>query len=96
MVGSLRINERLFSLTKTSTVKKKTIIAGMKSDHSSREMLLRLLNFIVVPGDSVLAVHVQDSNDEPFDPNTFHIHEDLCKSKQVCMDILCNLISLLV
>lgn len=83
MVGSLRINERLFSLAKTRIVKKKTIIAGLKSDHLSREMLLRLLNFIVLPGDSVLAVHVQDPNEDTFDPNTFHIHEDLCKSKQV-------------
>ncbi|OMO91963.1 hypothetical protein COLO4_17999 [Corchorus olitorius] len=33
-------------------------------------------------GDNVLAVHVQQRNDA-FDPNTFQIHEDLCKSKQV-------------
>lgn len=90
MVGSLRINEqcRLFSLikTRTTTLKKRTIVVGLKSDNSSREMLLRLLNFVVVAGDNVLAVHVQDSNDF-FDPNTFHIHEDLCKSKQVWIHI---------
>lgn len=45
-------------------------------------MLLRLLTAVVLPGDNVLAVHVQDSNDS-FDPNTFYIHEDICKSKQV-------------
>lgn len=57
-------------------------MVGLKSDNSSREMLLRLLNLVVVPGDYVLSVHVQQPNDT-FDPNTFHIHEDLCKSKQV-------------
>ncbi|KAK3015170.1 hypothetical protein RJ639_005316 [Escallonia herrerae] len=45
-------------------------------------MLLRLLTLVVIPGDCVLAVHVQEPVDN-FDPNTFHIHEDLCKSKQV-------------
>lgn len=45
-------------------------------------MLLRLLHSVVMPGDNVVAVHVQHS-DDTFDPNTFHIHEDLCKSKQV-------------
>ncbi|KAF2322664.1 hypothetical protein GH714_027666 [Hevea brasiliensis] len=45
-------------------------------------MLLRLLNVVVKPGDYVIAIHVQDPFDT-FDPNTFHTHEDLCKSKQV-------------
>ncbi|KAK4378178.1 hypothetical protein RND71_000040 [Anisodus tanguticus] len=39
-----------------------------------------------MPGDYVLAVHVQEPNDT-FDLNTFHIHEDLCKSKQVDFQI---------
>lgn len=63
-------------------MKKRTIIVGLKSDNCSREMLLRLLGSVVAPGDNVLAVHVQEP-DDTFDPNTFHIHEDLCKSKQV-------------
>ncbi|CAN6544748.1 unnamed protein product [Malus baccata var. baccata] len=62
--------------------KKRTIIVGLKSDNSSREMLLRLLIAVVKHRDSVIAVHVQE-NDDSFDPNTFHIHEDFCKSKQV-------------
>ncbi|KAL3539123.1 hypothetical protein ACH5RR_002489 [Cinchona calisaya] len=82
MVGSPSMNGRIFSLLKTRIGKKRTIIVGLKSDNYSREMLLRLLNLVVMPGDSVLAVHVQESNDS-FDPNTFHIHEDLCKYKQV-------------
>lgn len=45
-------------------------------------MLLRLLTLFVMPGDNVLAIHVEEPNDT-FDPNTFHLHEDLCKSKQV-------------
>ncbi|KZV41137.1 hypothetical protein F511_09333 [Dorcoceras hygrometricum] len=49
-------------------------------------MLLRLLNLVVVRGDTVLAVHVQHS-DDTFDPNTFHIHEDICKSKQVDFEV---------
>jgi hypothetical protein len=82
MVGMLGIDVRMSSLLRSKTVKKRTIIVGLKSDNCGREMLLRLLTSIVKPGDSVLAVHVQVSNDT-FDPNTFHIHEDLCKSKQV-------------
>ncbi|MCD7463311.1 hypothetical protein HAX54_050321 [Datura stramonium] len=66
--------------------KKQTIVVGLKSDNSSREMLLRLLKLVVMPGDYVLSVHVQEPNDT-FDPNTFHIHEDLCKSKQVDFQI---------
>ncbi|KAK9135776.1 hypothetical protein Syun_015106 [Stephania yunnanensis] len=42
---------------------------------------------VVAPGDNVLAVHVQDKSRENFDPNTFYIHEDLCKSKQVDFQI---------
>ncbi|XP_027086855.1 probable serine/threonine-protein kinase PBL21 [Coffea arabica] len=91
MVGSPRINGRIFSLLKAGTGKKRTIIVGLKSDNYSREMLRRLLSSsVVVPGDSVLAVHVQESNDG-FDPNTFLIHEDLCKYKQVDFQVkLCN------
>ena len=64
---------------------------GLKSGNCSREILLRLLSSVVMVGDEVLAVHVQeddpdddiDDDDDAFDLNTFHIHEDLCKSKQV-------------
>lgn len=41
-----------------------------------------MLVVVVKTGDNVVAVHVSEPN-ENFDPNTFHIHEDLCKSKQV-------------
>lgn len=77
----------IFSRRGTRPAKKKTVIIGLKHDNCSREMLLRLLNLVVVKGDSVLAVHVQQSNDT-FDPNTFHIHEDICKSKQVVMPFI--------
>ncbi|XP_073292805.1 probable serine/threonine-protein kinase PBL23 [Primulina huaijiensis] len=76
----------IFSRRGTRLVKKKTVIIGLKHDNCSREMLLRLLNLVVVRGDSVLAVHVQQS-DDTFDPNTFHIHEDICKSKQVDFEV---------
>uniref|UniRef100_A0A5B7B7J0 Putative serine/threonine-protein kinase CDL1-like isoform X1 n=1 Tax=Davidia involucrata TaxID=16924 RepID=A0A5B7B7J0_DAVIN len=82
MVGRPRINSPMLSLLRTRTRTKKTIVVGLKSDNCSREMLLRLLNLAVMPGDYVLAVHVQEPNGI-FDLNTFHIHEDLCKSKQV-------------
>ncbi|CAA3006306.1 PTI1-like tyrosine-protein kinase 1 isoform X2 [Olea europaea var. sylvestris] len=85
MFGNPKINKGIFSLLGTRTVKRR-IIVGLKSDHSSREMLLRLLNSVVVTGDYVLAVHVQES-DDTFDPNTFYIHEDLCKSKQVDFEV---------
>ncbi|KAL0383886.1 UNVERIFIED_CONTAM: Coiled-coil domain-containing protein [Sesamum radiatum] len=62
------------------------IIVGLKSDNCSREMLLRACSMVVVRGDSLLAVHVEQS-DDTFDPNTFHIHEDLCKSNQVDFEI---------
>nr|GMC81189.1 serine/threonine-protein kinase CDL1-like isoform X1 [Ipomoea batatas] len=78
MLGGSRISSLLRS---RPPAKKRTIVVGLKSDNDSREMLLRVLTLTVFPGDSVLAVHVQQS-DDTFDPNTFHIHEDLCKSKQ--------------
>lgn len=68
---------------KTTKKRKKQIIVGLKSQDCGRDMLLRLLKFNVSPGDCVLAVHVQMAVDT-FDPNRFHSHEDLCKSKQVC------------
>ncbi|KAF3434799.1 hypothetical protein FNV43_RR21885 [Rhamnella rubrinervis] len=67
---------------RSKTVKKRTIVVGLKSDNCSREILLKLLALVAKPEDNVLAIHVQNANDV-FDPNTFHIHEDLCKSKQV-------------
>ncbi|XP_059647419.1 probable serine/threonine-protein kinase PBL7 [Cornus florida] len=82
MVGSPKINDRILSLLRCRTSKKRTIVVGLKSDNCSRQMLLRLLTLAVLPGDNVLAVHVQEP-DDTFDTNTFHIHEDLCKSKQV-------------
>lgn len=63
--------------------KNQRIIVGLKSDNCSRDMLTRLLQLVVVRGDTVLAVHVQQQPDDTFDPNTFQICEDLCKSKQV-------------
>lgn len=63
-------------------MKNRTIIFGLKSDNGSREILLKLLALVVKPEDNVLVIHVQ-KEDNAFDPNTFHIHEDLCKSKQV-------------
>ncbi|KAK8497886.1 hypothetical protein V6N13_036947 [Hibiscus sabdariffa] len=82
MGGNAKINCRIMSYLSGGTVKNKTIIVGLKSDNCSREMLLQLLSLLVNSGDNVLAVHVQEMNDA-FDPNTFHIHEDICKSKQV-------------
>ncbi|PIN25719.1 Serine/threonine protein kinase [Handroanthus impetiginosus] len=86
MDGNLRKSRRIFSWLGRREVNKRRIIVGLKSDNYSREMLLRLLHFVVVRGDSVLAVHVQKSDDS-FDPNMFHIHEDLCKSKQVDFEV---------
>ncbi|KAE8671139.1 GDSL esterase/lipase [Hibiscus syriacus] len=82
MGGNAKINCRIMSYLSCRTVKNKTIIVGLKSDNCSREMLLQLLILLVKSGDNVLAIHVQEMNDA-FDPNTFHIHEDICKSKQV-------------
>ena len=45
-------------------------------------MLLGLLTSVVKPEDNVIAIHVEET-DDTFDPNTFHIHEDICKSKKV-------------
>lgn len=89
MFGSSSAKRGISSLLRwrgVSKAKKQTIVVGLESDNSSREMLLRLLNLVVMPGDYVLSVHVQEPNDT-FDPNTFHIHEDLCKSKQVDFQI---------
>ncbi|KAF4382851.1 hypothetical protein G4B88_021634 [Cannabis sativa] len=82
MVGRSRINLQRLSFRSKPDHEKRSIIVGLKSDNYSREILLRLLTVVVKPEDSVLAIHVQDSDDS-FDPNTFHIHEDLCKTKQV-------------
>ncbi|KAH9694475.1 protein kinase domain-containing protein [Citrus sinensis] len=82
MVGKLSIEKNFFSVLRTRTLKKRTVIFGLKSDHYSREILLQLLTVIAKPGDNVLAVHVEEQNDT-LDLNTFHIHEDLCKSKKV-------------
>ena len=82
MVGISRINLQRLSFRSKPDQEKRTIIIGLKSDNYSREILLRLLTLVVKPEDSVLAIHVQNSNDS-FDPNSFHIHEDLCKAKQV-------------
>ncbi|XP_055815469.1 protein kinase STUNTED-like isoform X1 [Solanum dulcamara] len=89
MFGSSSAKGGISSLLRcrgVSKAKKRTIVVGLKSDNSSREMLLGLLNLVVMPGDYVLSVHAQEPNDM-FDPNTFHIHEDLCKSKQVDFQI---------
>lgn len=72
-----------FVRPKSAATKKRTIIAGLNSANSGREILLRLLVVVAKTGDSVLAVHVRREPNEDFDPNTFHIHEDICKSKQV-------------
>lgn len=63
--------------------RKKTIIVGLKSEAQSSELLLRVLLLVAAPGDLVLAIHVQGSHVRLFDMNKFHIHEDLCESKQV-------------
>lgn len=84
MVGGERTNGRILSLLKRTTVDKerRIIVVGLKSDNFSRQMLLCLLNSVVKRGDNLLAIHVREV-DNTFDPNTFHIHEDLCKSKKV-------------
>ncbi|XP_050263151.1 probable serine/threonine-protein kinase PBL21 isoform X1 [Quercus robur] len=83
MIGRrLGIGIRLPSLLRSKKVKKKTIIVGLKADNCSRVILLQLLNSVAKPGDNVLAIHVQVP-DDTIDPNTFQIHEDICKSKQV-------------
>ncbi|KAF9621468.1 hypothetical protein IFM89_021772 [Coptis chinensis] len=82
MFGSWRLLQTPSILGKKSVKKKRKIIVGLKNDNFSRETLLRLLTLVVASGDQVLAVHVEESTDS-FDLNTFHIHEDICKSKQV-------------
>ncbi|PIA32889.1 hypothetical protein AQUCO_04300076v1 [Aquilegia coerulea] len=74
-------NFRLLQIS-SRTKKKRVVIVGLKKDNYSREMLLRLLTLVIAPGDTVLAVHSEEPSDT-FDPNSFHIHEDICKSKQV-------------
>ncbi|CAI0468966.1 unnamed protein product [Linum tenue] len=82
MIGRSSIEQKFFSLLRANAPKQKKIVVGLKSDTHSREMLLRVLRTLVNPGDIVLAVHVQQVSSS-FDPNTFHMHADLCKSKQV-------------
>lgn len=83
MVRSPMIEPQMISCRcKTAKKKKRTIIAGLNSDTCSREMLLGLLTSVVKPEDNVIAIHVEET-DDTFDPNTFHVHEDLCKSKKV-------------
>ncbi|CAI0407891.1 unnamed protein product [Linum tenue] len=82
MIGRSSIEHKIFSLLRAKASKQKKIVVGLKSDTHSREMLLRVLRTFVDPGDIVLAVHVQHVSSS-FDPNTFHMHADLCKSKQV-------------
>ncbi|KAH7518332.1 hypothetical protein FEM48_Zijuj09G0160100 [Ziziphus jujuba var. spinosa] len=80
MVRSSSIDLQMLSF-RSKKVKNRNIIFGLKSDNSSREILLKLLAVVVKPEDNVLVIHVQ-KEDDAFDPNTFHIHEDLCKSKK--------------
>ncbi|PNT21304.1 hypothetical protein POPTR_009G140300v4 [Populus trichocarpa] len=82
MAGKASREWKVFPLVKSKEEKKRTIIVGLKSDNYSREMLLRFLHKVVNPRDNVLAIHVQEPSDT-FDPNTFYIHEDICKAKQV-------------
>ncbi|KAG8368035.1 hypothetical protein BUALT_Bualt15G0003300 [Buddleja alternifolia] len=81
-----RMTPGIFSLLGAKEVKRRTIVVGLKADNYSREMLRRLLSLVATRGDCVLAVHVQQF-DDTFDPNTFHTHEDLCKSKQVDFEV---------
>ncbi|KAG6761720.1 hypothetical protein POTOM_034953 [Populus tomentosa] len=82
MAGKASREWKVFPIVKSKEEKKRTIIVGLKSDNYSREMLLRFLHKVVNPRDNVLAIHVQEPSDT-FDPNTFYIHEDICKAKQV-------------
>ncbi|XP_015893215.4 protein kinase STUNTED [Ziziphus jujuba] len=89
MVRSSSIDLQMLSF-RSKKVKNRNIIFGLKSDNSSREILLKLLAAVVKPEDNVLVIHVQ-KEDDAFDPNTFHIHEDLCKSKKVDFQVkVCN------
>ncbi|KAH8498049.1 hypothetical protein H0E87_017100 [Populus deltoides] len=87
MAGKASREWKVFPLVKSKEEKKRTIIVGLKSDNYSREMLLRFLHKVVNPRDNVLAIHVQEPSDT-FDPNTFYIHEDICKAKQVSHGLL--------
>ncbi|XP_034927538.1 probable serine/threonine-protein kinase PBL21 [Populus alba] len=82
MAGKASREWKVFPIVKSKEEKKRTMIVGLKSDNYSREMLLRFLHKVVNPRDNVLAIHVQEPSDT-FDPNTFYIHEDICKAKQV-------------
>ncbi|XP_062022621.1 protein kinase STUNTED-like isoform X1 [Rosa rugosa] len=86
MVRSHTIEPQMLSCRCKTVKTKRTIIAGLNSDTCSREMLLGLLTSVVKPEDNVMAIHVEET-DDTFDPNTFHIHEDLCKSKKVDFQI---------
>ncbi|CAN1134667.1 Protein kinase STUNTED [Linum perenne] len=82
MIGRSSIEHKFLSLLRAKASKQRTIVVGLKSDTHSREMLLRVLHTSANPGDNVLAVHVQEASSS-FDPNSFHMHADLSKSKQV-------------
>ncbi|KAH6777093.1 coiled-coil protein [Perilla frutescens var. hirtella] len=87
MDGSLRMSRGILGRLGSRGGSRRRIIVGLKSDTCSREMLLRLLQLVVSRGDTVLAVHVQHHSDDTFDANTFHIYEDICKSKQVDFEV---------
>ncbi|CAN0845650.1 Protein kinase STUNTED [Linum grandiflorum] len=82
MIARSTIEHKLLSLLRAKASKQRTIVVGLKSDTHSREMLMRVLHTSANPGDNVLAVHVQEESSS-FDPNSFHMHADLSKSKQV-------------
>ncbi|KAK9944293.1 hypothetical protein M0R45_009866 [Rubus argutus] len=87
MVQSPMIEPQMISCRcKTVKKKKRTIIAGLNSETCGREMLLGLLTSVVKPEDNVIAIHVEET-DDTFDPNTFHVHEDLCKSKKIDFEV---------
>ncbi|KAJ6671596.1 SERINE/THREONINE-PROTEIN KINASE CDL1-LIKE ISOFORM X1 [Salix viminalis] len=90
MAGKASREWKVFPLLKSKQERKRKIVVGLKSDNYSREMLLRFLRTVINPRDDVLAIHVQESSDS-FDPNTFYIHEDICKAKQVDFTVkVCN------
>ncbi|KAJ6717003.1 hypothetical protein OIU74_009511 [Salix koriyanagi] len=90
MAGKASREWKVFPLLKSKQERKRKIVVGLKSDNYSREMLLRFLHTVINPRDDVLAIHVQESSDS-FDPNTFYIHEDICKAKQVDFTVkVCN------
>ncbi|KAF9676205.1 hypothetical protein SADUNF_Sadunf09G0114300 [Salix dunnii] len=90
MAGKAGREWKVFPLLKSKEERKRKIVVGLKSDNYSREMLLRFLHTAINPRDDVLAIHVQEPSDT-FDPNTFYIHEDICKAKQVDFTVkVCN------